>query len=201
MEYIIGTYIFKTKAEAKARYSQILKDWDLYEYIQGDDIHLLNALLDHHPWRSSIVGKSHIVGFRLVPTKYRSRAIEAIRKDGSSAAFPLGRAFENKNPNKLEVFRQRCRKAIAPQIIAFKRRYYELFYSFECEVTGALLQWDEVHIDHVYSMESMIQDWLDTNNNDMSKKSVEDFAEWHSERAELRVVSKSFNLARGRQDE
>lgn len=198
-EYVINnSFIFKSKAEAKARYSLILKNWDLWEIIHGDDEHLLFALLDMHPWRKSIVGSSRVVGFRLVPTEYRGRSLDAIREDGSSAAFPLGRAFEKRNPNKLEVFRQRCRKAIAPQVIGFKRRYYEMFMTFQCAITGETLTWDNVHIDHVVPFEDMIQDWLKEHPGDYSQQSVQGFADWHSMKAELRVVSKEYNLARGR---
>lgn len=192
-EYVIGSYIFKSKAEAKKRYSKILGDWDLYEDIQGDDIHLLNALLDAHPWRKSIVGHSHIVGYRLVPTEYRGRAIEAMREDGTGAAFPLGRAFEKKNPNKAEVFRTQCRKAVADQIIRFKKARFERVNEVLCEITGKWITWDECHVDHVYPFEDLIQDFREA-----GYRTVEDFAEYHRAKAVLRCVHKDANLARGR---
>jgi len=199
-EYIIGTYIFKSKKEAQERYSQILKNWDCGEYIHDTDEHLLFALLDAHPWRKSIVGGSRIVGFILNETGYRSREVRAVRENGITVAMPIGRAFAKRNPTKLEVFRDRCRKAIAPQIIGFKRRSQELFGGFECEVTHQRLAWDEVHIDHVYPFECMIQDWLEQCAWDYSLASVSGFADWHSMKAQLRVVSKAYNLSRGKDD-
>jgi hypothetical protein len=193
MEYVIGSYIFKSKAEAKARYSQILKNWDLWETIHGDDEHMLNSLLDAHPWRSSIVGKSRVVGYRLVPTEYRSRSIEAIREDGSSAAFPLTRAFEKRNPNKADVFRSQCRKAVADQIIRFKKAAFARTNTVWCELTGTWITWDECHVDHVYPFEDLIQDFRAA-----GYRTVADFVEYHRAKAVLRCVSKVANLARGR---
>lgn len=193
MEYVIGSYIFKSKAEAKERYSKILKSWDLYENVQGDDIHLLNALLDAHPWRKSIVGGSHVIGYRLIPTEYRNRAIEAIREDGTTAAFPLGRAFEKRNPNKADIFRKQCRKAVADQIIRYKKAAFETTDLVWCELTGRWITWDECHVDHVYPFEDLIQDFREA-----GYRTVEDFAEYHRARAVLRCVSKTANMARGR---
>lgn len=195
-EYVIGTYIFESKKAAQERYSKILSSWDLYENIQGDDIHLLFALLDAHPWRQSIVGSSRIVGFQLWPTEYRTRQIVAVRENGEIVKFPIRRAFAKRNKTKLELFRERCRRAIAPQIIGFKRRYWELYGYWECEVTHELLKLEDVHIDHIYSFECMLQDWLKDRPNEYSDASVEGFAEYHSQNAKLRVVSKTYNLGR-----
>lgn len=194
-KYNIGKFEFPTKKAARERCSQILRG-TLFEKIEGEDADLLTEILGIHAWRKSIQGNCGVAFFCLVPTDFGGTQVKAIRTDGSEAAFPLTRIFEKRNPSKLENFKKNCRRAIAHQIINFKKQQFRYNPTVICQITQEPIGWDDTHIDHIYPFECMLRDWLKEHPEDYSKESVQGFAEYHYQNARLRCVSKAANLSR-----
>lgn len=201
-KFNVGTFEFPSKKDAQEQYSFILYRNRVGLPITGKDDEMLRALLDQHPWRKSILAKQEIQYFKIeIDKTYHNKQIRAVRTDGTSAAMPLTKAFSKKATiTKAQGFRQRCREAVAPQILAYKRQVFgeNGLMLATCPITGDTLNYRWCHIDHVKPFEDLVREWEAKTNYDYSKKSVIAFAKWHSEVAVLQALSPKANLSKGR---
>ena len=197
MEFVIGDFIFKSKKAAMEAYALIAQTGKVGWPIEDETaIKMLQALLDAHPWRKNMT-RSGVQQFEvMLNPEFHNKSIGIRRMDGTIVSLAVGRFFKTANPTSHELFRARCRRMIADQILEYKRKYFGRSDTAVCELTGEVILWNTCHVDHIRPFECLVRDWEQMTNFDYTNESVENFADYHQDHAQLRCISKAANLSR-----
>jgi hypothetical protein len=132
------------KTQAKSRCRMIIEAIADGQLVTGEDIEFLRWLLDRHPQAPEKIGQG-VAGFSVQTTAMGTRCFFVHRVDGSSTDFSYHSCTTA--PDHIALVRKAMRRAIADQIIEFKRAS-EAQAPLVCAVTGDMLSWDNAHVDH-----------------------------------------------------
>jgi hypothetical protein len=106
------------KTKAKNRCRQIIETTADGQSVDGDDAEFLRWLLDRHPRAADKIG-SGVVGFTVQTTELGTRCFVVHRLDHTSTDFSYYSCTTA--PDGTALVRKAMRRAIADQVIEFKR--------------------------------------------------------------------------------
>jgi Protein of unknown function (DUF3223) len=194
------------KKQAMARCHEIVDGTADNESVVGEDFEFLLWLLDRHPRASEKIGDG-VASFTVQPIAMGTRGFIIHRVDGSSTDFSYYKCISM--PNDAAQVRKAMRRAVADQVIEFKRIAVTQG-PLVCAVTGELLTWDSAHVDHAPPVFLTLADqWAalmggypaihlsPTKDGEIGRTLVDPkpWQAFHQEHACLRIVSRLTNLS------
>jgi hypothetical protein len=214
--YILGGTSYAGKAAVERQARTILRSGGVPRLLAGTDAMFIHDLLSLHERAAEKIGR----GVRALWVKaniYGDAGFFIERVDGTWSDFsykkcltPISRATQ---------VRAAMRLAVASQIGAFKRAAFAASRTpgyVRCELSGELLSWDDVHIDHAYprTFVALLGEWLHQRGETEDDVPIGPhpsgqgvaladaayaaaWQAWHAERAVLRAVKAAINIARG----
>jgi hypothetical protein len=171
----------------------------------------LSDLLALHPDSAAKIGPG-VRSFSVRPDGYGKRCFWLTRTDGTETDWSFVSCL--RPPSTARDLAGALRNAIRPQIVAFRDA---LAFPRRCPVSGERLYRDGCHVDHVVPFDTLMRSFLA--NEGLAADSValhpgkdgstqapglvdaaleRRWCEYHADWAELRAVSASFNLGRGK---
>jgi len=178
-----------------------------------DPVHhgFLCDLIETHCERDEKVGPG-IRCFEVCVTTYGTRGLRILRVDGTRIDFSwkacLGKVF-----TPAEDFNAAARHAVMDQVLAFKKSCFDAG-TVSCAVTGRPVSWQDSHVDHEHPMtfSAIVETFMGAH--DWKGMTVKDggnaascvfsdpahtklFADFHRDRARLRILSPEANMALG----
>lgn len=143
----MGIEAFKTKASLERYIKGLLKDSEPGTILQGRDKEIILELINRHPKVAEKIGPGvHNIVVRLDPVWKKSKQFLIIHKGGGSIDFSYKKCLYGEK-SKLDLFRDACRTAVAPDIIRFKKE--NLRPDSVCPYLGIPLDQDNAVVDHV----------------------------------------------------
>ena len=161
----IGDCYFPSKTAARCAIRKIYYDYRPGETVQGEDFYFLAALIQRHPRATQKIGCG-LATFRIEvdemssTAKRRNHLCVLVRVDGTETDFSYKKCL---TPESLRsVFLDACRTVVVSQIQAFRTRQFGELRNAQvaCALTGALVSWDDAHIDHEPRFEQLVIDFL-----------------------------------------
>lgn len=214
----IGETIFQSKKSALEYYKRILNSYDFGEELDKlDSADVLN-LLELHPHIKEKVGVG-IKKIRIGKAKYNTKSFELVRIDDSTTLFSYTKRI-NSPKSDFTKFTEACREAIQEDLIAVKQDYFDKFYKkgrVKCQEMGELLKWEDLSLDHRQpnTFSVIVDRFIEVKNIDLKdikyisvmggpnqladENLKNEFIQYHKDKANLRIVSKSLNLGRSYQ--
>lgn len=196
------------KKQAIARCHEIVDRTDDHESVTDDDFEFLIWLLDRHPRAAEKIGNGvDRFSVQTIAMGTHTRGFVVHRIDGSSTDFSYYKCVSA--PNEAGQVRQAMRRAVADQVIAFKRASVAQG-PLVCQVTSEPLTWYTAHVDHAPPVFLTLADrWaasvggypairLSPAKDGEIGRALEDPEPWqafHQEHARLRIVSRLANLS------
>jgi len=217
-EINIGERKFLTKKEALNHYKGILNSYDFGELINEQDFLEVLALLETHPRKEEKKGVG-IKQIRIAKLKYKTKAFELVRLDGSTEYFSYTKRI-NARRTIMTKFSEACRKAIQEDLRGVKQAYFDKHSKngkVRCQETNELLFWEQLNVDHRQpnTFSVILDRFIELNNINLEKIEYveidgegneladldlkQQFIEYHREKANLRIVNKDKNLGRSYQ--
>ena len=217
-EINIGERKFLTKKEALNHYKGILNSYDFGESINEQDFLDVLALLETHPRKEEKKGVG-IKQIRIAKLKYKTKAFELIRLDGSTEYFSYTKRINAPRTN-MTRFSEACRKAIQEDLRDVKQAYFDKHSKngkVRCQETKELLSWEQLNVDHRQpnTFSVILDRFIELNNINLEKIEYveidgegneladldlkQQFIEYHREKANLRIVNKDNNWGRSYQ--
>jgi hypothetical protein len=143
----LGLVSFPTKTAATAHFSKMLRANQAGDVISGDDAAHLQALLDRHPDRDEKIGCGVAEFFVMRHAQYNDIGFGVRRVDGSVVDFSFLECLR-RTPHRSKVLLA-MRRAVADDIIAFRRAVFSSATVVPCALTGADVTPSTSHVDHV----------------------------------------------------
>lgn len=157
----IAGLTFPTKGEAKKFFGTIRDRYDDGVRLSEEDHGLIRGLLACHPETKEKTGAG-IAYFCIETDKEfgRTRHFVVHRVDGSSSDFSFHACIDGRNERRDRL--EALRRAITPQIIAFRDRCFALQTRFSCPLRGVAITSDSYHVDHESPLDfhSLVDRWL-----------------------------------------
>lgn len=222
MQVRVGDIVFASKDALKKACQEVLYAYDLGQTVTEPlyDAFLRELLLRHSKTEIKIgVG---VASFQIEQGEPRGRCFWLTRVDGTRTYFsyPACIRGEDLTPEKKATLA--FRHEIRDQLIAFKQSVFT-GSDVRCALTGVMVDFYSSHVDHVYPLQRLQQDFLLGEHLSLSQIAVQqwqegeqqrggarilfldrDFAtrwsEYHQKHAVLRVTSPEANLQRGRSE-
>lgn len=194
------------KKQAMARCHEIVDRTADYKSVTDEDFEFLLWLLDRHPRASEKIGDG-VARLTVQPIAMGTRGFIIHRVDGSSTDFSYYKCISA--PSDVAEVRKAMRRAVADQVIAFKRGVVEQG-PLVCAVTGEPLTWDSAHVDHAPPVFLVLADqWAalaggypaihlsPSKDGEIGRTLLnpEPWQAFHQEQARLRIVSRLTNLS------
>lgn|ERR1700746_75352 len=177
------------------------------EIITDDDDELLMWLVMRHPDACQKIGVG-VDFFTVEDNAYNTRGFWVHRIDGTMTDFSLYACVTE--PSHKSMVRDAMRVAVGDQVSEFKMS--AAYRGLECAITGVVLSLETAHVDHAPPEFAVLADeWADDCGgynaidlmpeedgkfgNELYSEDAEDWAEYHREYANLRIVSAHVNLS------
>lgn len=199
------------KKEKAKRCREILHKYNIGDLIvNNEDFEFLMKIFEgHSEWeRKKGVGIKY---FTICQTEYKNRCFVIKRMDNSRTDISYLHALKNRSG--LCDIKRACRRSVRPVIFEFKNNLSKQKL-IKCQITGAILTMDDVHIDHYdLTFDEVFREWIkdkdidylksqinETNDNEVDTMFLDadlcnDFVAFHNNNTHLRAVSKSANLS------
>lgn len=211
----IAGEFFRTRGAAERRIRGLRDSYDLWESLREEDFRFMSDLLERHDGASIKIGCG-VHSIFVMPDEFGGRCFGLTRMDGSSTDFSFRLCLTPLPPH--ANFRAACRNAIRPQVIDFKTRQFAGGIRSRCALTGELVEWDLLEVDHhptpfLALLEAFIREHridpniepTDASNVNSMAKSLarktthEAWIAFHRERAQYRLIKSSVHrrLPRG----
>ena len=214
----IGDRVFLTKKEALYHYKTILNSYDFGQSINEVHYREVLDLLETHPKKDEKKGAG-IKEIRVAKLKYKTKAFELVRIDGSTEYFSYTKRINAPRTN-IARFSEACRKSIQEDLRNVKQAYFDKHSKkgkVKCQETKELLSWEQLNVDHRQpnTFSVILDRFIELNNikveqlefveidgegNELADLELKQkFIEYHREKANLRIVNKDNNLRRSYQ--
>lgn len=215
---VIGNKEFKFKKDALAYFGHILNAYEPNQSVNENDFIDLVGLIEVRPDKDEKIGCG-IESIQVIEIRYKTKCFELTRIDGSKEIFSYRNSINGK-PNLLTKFSKACREAISEDLRKVKLAYFKKHSSkgrVKCQETGELCKWEELNVDHRQpnTLSVIIDRFIEVNRIDIGvvqyteaidgvyqftdKEVEEKFRNYHSDKANLRLVMKERNLGRSYQ--
>jgi Protein of unknown function (DUF3223) len=158
----IGSHQYPTKKAAKDFIIAIRDRYPDSDHIGEDDHNFLSELLWSHPEACDKIGAG-ISHFTVTTDSVfgRTRHFVVHRLDGTSTDFSFHSCINGRNErgDRLEAMR----RAIEPDILAFRNQAFETDIEVRCRVDGSVLTHNTCHVDHEAPKTFLVivGDWLE----------------------------------------
>lgn len=214
MTFEVHGHTFPTKQAVIEECRAILYRYKHRECLSDEDAGFVFDLLLQHPHADVKIGDGvtafHVREFYDPP----SRCFWIVRADGSETDFSFLKCLRQVTP--LQRFKQSARRAVAEDIIAFKKTAFSGSSVIHCALTGAAISGDDAHVDHSEpTFDEIVRRFICAEQIDpqevaflypdgMEGTSFADplletrFRQFHREHAHLRMVTAQANLRRPR---
>ena len=212
----IGDQSFPTKKALHEYVLKILWGSDFGATLNGKDQGFILGLLQRHPRAGQKIGCG-IGHFRIGKDHRRNYPyFIAVRTDGTETDFSLMQCITPRNER--TNFHLACRTAVIGQIVAFREDSFGNQTEIPCAISGTPVRKERCHVDHAYPMtfDHIVEDYIRDHKLDVKKVPVdgdgdgekkkwfrhleesERFAEYHREKAVLRITTEKDNLTQPR---
>jgi hypothetical protein len=209
---------FKHKKDALCYFKDILNSYKPVQTVNENDFLDLVGLIENRPDKEKKIGCG-IAKIQVIEVRYKTKCFELVRKDGSREVFSYRNCINGKS-NPLAKFSKTCRETISEDLRNVKLAYFKKFSSkgeVKCQETGELCKWEELNVDHRQPntlsviIDRFIEVYkIDINNVQYTEimdgvyqftdvELVNNFKNYHKEKANLRLVKKTKNLGRSHQ--
>jgi len=220
----IGNKEYKYKKDAIAHYRKILNSYDFGQSLNDDDFYDLIDLLNYHPNDADDNEiecepddfSPKISDIKVSRVQFGVKCFEIFYDDNTSRYISYIMFINGKSDSYDDLFYKACRSAIWSDIHKVKSRYFKGTANRMaiCQETGILSGWSELVIDHrqpnsfsvivdrfkevfQISVETVEYSTDEKNNIVFSDETIaSNFRQYHSEKANLRIVRKERNLSR-----
>lgn len=157
--FLIAGETFASKKALIERTRHILHGYPENVALHAGDQAFLLDLLQHHPDAEQKIGAG-VVRFwvQVNPVYSNTRNFWLLRTDGTSTDFSFLECLSPSTP--MQRFHRACRAAIAPDIMAFKARFFEQHPQYVCPYTGEPLSLRHSHLDHAISFASLVAQFI-----------------------------------------
>jgi hypothetical protein len=210
IKYVVNGEAFATKKALTERIQAILRRG--VGPVADADSEFMLALFERHQSSAQKFGAG-VLALRVTKAPpYNTLCFEIERVDGSRTDISYRECLNPTTP--AQWFRLCCRSAVVDQIQEAKDLVFGKAVCLPCPVTGDAMTRNSCHVDHAepWPFERIVVEYLATAGIDPSSVSyidgdgvvsydfasrdlIDDFAEWHRNRARLRVVSRRANLS------
>jgi hypothetical protein len=206
----IGDKEFPTKSSAEAYIREVLARWKGQPFISGDDARFAEALLALHPRQKLIIdcGLKHIKVQEIDKGYLR---FLAVRIDSSIRDFSWRNCLSPKSQRSQVM--SICRSVVDPQIVQFRNEFWSARKTAHCPITYQTMTIRDSDVDHAppNTFAVLVEKWLAVIRSDFELIEIEyrsgyeersafqdrwlegDWADYHSQFASLRVVSRLAN--------
>jgi hypothetical protein len=202
------------KTQAIASCQQIIAATADGEIVTGEATEFLAWLLDRHPRAAAKIGCG-VAGFTVHKSGMGTRCFYVVRLDGTTTEFSFPSCISAPAP--VTRVRLAMRRAVADQIIEFKHQAVTTA-PLVCAMTGIRLTWAQAHVDHAppvfialadewaglmggYPAIGLVPPADGQAGRVLGEADAASWAEFHRERATLRIVSRLANLSLLRRSE
>jgi hypothetical protein len=216
----LGNLHFNTQIQARAFFKAMLA-----RYRPGDSIHATDAvhlhqLIERHVEAPQKIGGG-IARFYVERTNKGTCCFWLERTDGSRTDFSYISCIKAKPKTLNQEFAEACREAVADDLRAAKRAYFDAHGDetgrVPCDITGELLLPHESHLDHAHPMtfEVIVRGFLAAERVTPSRSILsgsrdqqfattftdpdraQRFRDYHHQAAHLRIIQSGLNLSLG----
>jgi hypothetical protein len=210
LTYTIAGHTFETQKDLVVHVQAILRRYPAPARLTGDDAAVMGDLLLRHPHAEIKIG----VGVAAIWIRRNSggfgNGFFVERIDGVFVDFSYKQCVRPQTNASKAKFA--FRRAIDSQVIAVKRAVFDTVALLSCPITGKPMTWDTAHVDHEppRTFAALLAEYctlrgvdLDTLELFEPKSGIgkilppaieQDWAAWHAERAQLRVISAEANI-------
>lgn len=215
MSIRIGDFIFATKQSATAEIRRILHSYPNESVLTGADGDLICALIGLHPRADEKIG----AGIEFITVRRLDRGAPGFwinRIDGTCDDFSYKRCLEGDLSHRASVLRA-MRSSVAGQILDYRRQAFTVDPAPVCPLTGMVMTNDPTtHVDHDEVSFADLAEMYATAVGGFDSISLapsrihpgpqltaphsEIFPQFHACVARLRLLHRSANLARARQE-
>lgn len=212
----LGHLSFKKQGDALAYFKDLLSGISPGTALMGNEYRDVEALLSGHPRAQEKIGTG-IATLLVDVADFDGKCFHIIRSDGSRENFSYKKCIAG-DPPPFTTFSVACRRAVAGELDAFKRKYFEEKQNSEakvkCPETGKWITLQESHVDHkspmsfsvivkfFLSAESLDPATISYTREGLYGSELSDdaiagkFREWHRKNATLRVIEAGRNLSK-----
>jgi hypothetical protein len=158
-----------------------------------------------------------IEDIKVSKVQFNTKCFEVFYNDKTSEFISYLMIINNTNYTPEKLFYSACRNSIHNDILSVKRNYFEknsIQGHVKCQETGILSTWSELVVDHrqpntfsvivdrFKEVKSINLDTIEYTSNDQNHiifqdyNLIENFKQYHKEKASLRIVRKEWNSSR-----
>lgn len=212
----LGHLSFNKQGDALDYFKDLLSRIVPGTELKGNDYRDVEALLSGHPRAQDKIGAG-IAKLLVDFAAFDDKCFHILRSDGSKDNFSYKKCIAG-DPPPFTTFSVACRRVVAEELEAFKRKYFEdkqnAGTKVKCPETGKWITFGEAHVDHKspMSFSVIVKFFLSAENLDPAKVSyireglygnelsddaiVEKFRKWHRKNANLRVIEANRNFSK-----
>lgn len=215
----VGNKEFKTKKDALNYYKEILNSYKIGETLNDKDKKDIIELLNIHPdFETKFCTGIQEVIVNKIP-KYNSKAFFVLDNNSELEAFSYIKCINGSKPP-LTKFSCTCRDIVQDDINNVKLQYFKTNShkgKVKCQETGELCKWEDLVIDHRQpnTFSVIVDRFIEVNHIDIltieyinvidgvykfkDEELCQRFRDYHKEKANLRIITKSKNSGRAYQ--
>lgn len=215
----IGNKNFKNKNDALNYYKEILNSYRFGETLnEKDKIEIIELLSIRPDFEIKFYNNIKEIKVDRIP-KYNSKAFFVLDNNSELEVFSYIKCINGSKPPQTK-FSCTCRDIVQDDINNVKLQYFKENSNkgkVKCQETGELCKWEDLVIDHRQpnTFSVIVDRFIELNNIDIltiqyinvidgvyrfkDEELCRKFKEYHKEKANLRIVKKSKNLARAYQ--
>lgn len=208
MRIHIGDKVFDSKDDAKKEIQGVLHRYKPGQELSPEDAEFISEVVLLHPEAEKKIGKG-ISGIMVHKVSlYKTLGFCIRHPNGAIEPFSFNKCL--RPPSQRELALKAMRQLVASQIIGFKNVALEGIWAIYCPLTGEEISEDNCHVDHILPFRSLAADFesgqgvrledLETVSGEgpevnlVDKEIAAKWVEYHSKRAQLRLVSRRGNL-------
>lgn len=215
MKFTIGDTVYNTKSEAEKHIQSILYKYKPNQSLDFEDKQLIEHLIFNHPNAEDKIGPGiKEIQVQVNPVHRNTMNFVIVRVNGTETDFSFKKCL--KKPTQKSYFLQASRRAVQPDIHAFKQAFFAMNKGPTlCSVLGAPLTRENAHVDHIppATFENIILSFIKEHRIDINtiefvppmdneygrefldKEFEQKWVDYHNEKAQLRVISARANLS------
>jgi hypothetical protein len=214
-KYLINGKPFKSLDEMKKHFRRILDNATIGLDLPEDQFLDCIDFFRRHPE----FDKKQGVGIKSVQVRINQVFFHPefwiCRTDGTRTDISYRSCLSGKKRSRKEDFFSACRRAVADQVIAFKKNAFAKSDVVRCALSGKMVTTADSEVDHKYPFVLLVADFIEKNTIDIEQIAIADkgdgdvlttfecdafsqrWQDYHANNAELQIVCKQKNRDKG----
>lgn len=212
MKIHVAGITFGSKKALRDHVRRILHRPRAAQWLDPSELEFLKSLLLLHPEAVRKIGCG-VEGIWVGPNEFKQPTFFLKRTDGTTTDFSYLSCITP--PSEIDDFKKACRRAIDPQVYAFKLAAFDGRLHVQCPILNRLVVFTEAHVDHEppSTFEFLVGSFFQGptpeveggKDGSMTYRLVDreleaEWIRWHQANARLRVVSAEANLSHIRKE-